>query len=304
MAVGPRLTSGQSPQKRRPIDWSAYGFALPAVLLLAIVHAYPIFRLITMSFQETDVLHGTATWVGTKNYASLLTDATVWKCVQNTVVYSVGVVLGLLGTALALAFAAQPLGQRAQHLLRGAFYLPGVLSVIVTALVWTRLYDPEFGLVNGALRLLGGNGPAWLGDTQWALFALVIMAILSGLGAPFVLCTTAIANIPAEYYEAASLEGAGPVAQFRAVTLPLIRSTLVYLLLMLTIGSFQVFGVIYVMTEGGPDFSTATVVFLVYEEAFRYFDFGRASALSTLLTAFLMIVAVVQFRRFGRDPED
>lgn len=285
------------------IDWSAYGFVAPAVLILAAVHLYPILWLILLSGQETDVLRNTHAWVGLANYRTLVEDPIFWKSVGNTVVYCLWVVPGVLVVSLALAFACQPMRPRPQHFMRAAFYLPGVVSVVVLGMVWARIYDPQFGLINRALALVGMEGPVWLGDTTWALFAISMMSVFSGLGTAFILCTTAIQAVPREYYEASDIDGANAVRTFFNITLPLIRPTLLYLVIILTVSSFQVFAAVFVMTDGGPNFATSTVVYLVYELAFRYFDFGTASAVSVLLLGVLVLLAMIQFKTLSSDVE-
>jgi multiple sugar transport system permease protein len=285
------------------IDWSAYVFVVPAVLILGLANIYPIIRLLTLGFQETDVLSNVSHWVGFANFSALSHDAIFWKSARNTILYSLGVVPGILILSLALAFACQPMSPRFQRFARAALYLPGVVSIIVTGMVWTRIYDPQFGILNRLLSAVGVQGPAWLGDEHWALLAVSLMAIASGLGTPFILLATAMNGLPKEYHEVAEIEGAGAVHRFFLVTLPLIRPTLLYLVIILTIGSFQAFAAIFVMTEGGPNSATFTAVYLVYEEAFRYFDFGRAAALSVVLMATLTLLALGQFKWLATEVE-
>ena len=288
---------------RRKIDWSAYGFVAPAVLILALVHGYPILRLVLLSVQDTDVLNNRFVWNGLANYRTLFVDPVFWKSTGNTAVYTLWVVPGVLVLSLALAFACQPMRSRGQHFMRAALYLPGVVSVVVTGMVWARLYDPQFGLINRALSAIGVEGPVWLGDTRWALFAVGMMSVFSGLGTAFILCTTAIQGVPREYYEAGEIDGTGPLQSFFTITLPLIRPTLLYLVIILTVSSFQVFAAVFVMTDGGPNFATSTMVYLVYELAFRYFDFGTAGALSVLLLLALVILAMAQFKWLSTEVE-
>ena len=136
----------------------------------------------------------------------------------------------------------------------------------------------------------------WLGDRRVALFSIAAMTVLSGLGLPLLLLLAAMGNIPDDYYEAAEIDGANGLQRFRFVTLPLLRPTLLYLVVVMTIGSFQVFDAVYLMTNGGPSYATTTLVFLIYESAFRYFDFGLASAQAVVLFALVVALAVVQFR--------
>jgi len=289
--------------KSGKVDWSAYGFVAPAVLILAVVHIYPILWLIVLSGQETDVLRNTHEWAGLTNYKTLFEDPIFWKSAKNTLIYCLWVVPGVLVLSLALAFACQPMRDRMQHAMRAALYLPGVVSVVVLGMVWARIYDPQFGLINRALALIGVEGPVWLGDTTWALLAISLMSVFSGLGTSFILCTTAIQAVPKEYYEAGEIDGANAVRTFFAITMPLIRPTLLYLVIILTVGSFQVFAAVFVMTDGGPNFATSTIVYLVYEFAFRYFDFGTASATSVLLLVALVVLAMVQFKTLSTDVE-
>ena len=150
----------------------ACGFVAPAVLILAVGHIYPILWLILLSGQETDVLRNTHEWTGLANGKTLFDDPIFWKSVKNTLVYCLWVVPGVLIISLALAFACQSMRDRSQHAMRAALYLPGVVSVVVLGMVWARICDPPFGLINQALERFGIEGPVWLGDTTWALLAI------------------------------------------------------------------------------------------------------------------------------------
>jgi multiple sugar transport system permease protein len=213
------------------------------------------------------------------------------------------VVPGALSLALLLAFLVQPLRPRTQTFFKAAFYLPGVVSSVVLALVWAWLYNADFGLLNYLLSLVGVDPGLWLGDRRVALPAIALMTVVSGLGVPLLLLLASMGAIPDTYYEAARIDGAGPVRQFFAVTLPLLKPTLLYLLIVMTIGSFQVFETVYLMTNGGPSYATTTLVFLIYESAFRYYDFGLASAQAVVLFMLVAAMAVVQFTWLGGDVE-
>jgi multiple sugar transport system permease protein len=280
-----------------------YAFVGPAVLLLLVVNVYPILRVLQLSFAHYDVQTGTSRWTGTENFKRVLTDETFYTSLGNTFLYTILVVPVALSLALALACLVAPLGPRSQAFFKAAFYLPGVVSSVVLALVWTWIYNPDFGLLNAALSMIGIDPVLWLGDRRVALFSIAVVSILSSLGVPLMLLLAALANIPDDYYEAARIDGAGALRQFWSITLPLIRPTMLYLLVVLTIGSFQVFETVYLMTNGGPSYGTTTLVFLIYESAFRFFDFGVASAQAIVMFLLIVVLAVVQFRGLGGDVD-
>ena len=275
---------------------AAYAFIAPAIGLLAVVHLYPILRVLYLSGVRYVVAEGTAEWIGLANYRRLLANELFYVALRNTFAYTLTVVPCALVLALALAYLIHPLGSRAQTFFKSAFYLPGVVSSVVLALVWAWLYNADFGLLNYALGVAGIEPVMWLGDRRVALLSIAAMTVVSGLGFPLLLLLAAMGSIPDQYYEAAEIGGAGHLERFRFVTLPLLRPTLLYLVVVMTIGSFQVFDSIYLMTNGGPSYATTTLVFLIYESAFRYFDFGLASAQAVVLFVLVVALAVVQFR--------
>lgn len=286
--------------------WKArwgYLFIAPAMLLLLAVHVYPIVRVFQLSLSNYNVRRGTSEWAGASNYVSAFNQELFYTALGNTLLYTLLVVPFALSLALLLACLVFPLQPRAQTFFKSAFYLPGVVSSVVLATVWAWLYNADFGLLNYLLSLVGSDPVYWLGDRRTALVSIAAMNILSSLGVPLLLLLAAMGNIPEEYYEAARIDGAGRVRQFFSVTLPLLRPTLLYLVVVLSIGSFQVFEAVYLLTNGGPSYATTTLVFLIYESGFRYFDFGMASAQAVVLFVMIVILAVVQFRVFGSDVE-
>src|SRR5262249_40356129 len=154
---------------------------------------------------------------------------------------------------------------RAQLFFKSAYYLPGVTSAVVLALVWQYMFDPAYGLLNYLLSLAGRPGLQWLADYRTAPPSLIPIALVRGPGAAIIFTTAAMGSIPREAYEAARIDGAGWLTEFRSITLPLLRPTLLYLLVIATIGSFQVFTPVYVMTKGGPSYATNTLVYQIYD---------------------------------------
>ena len=280
-----------------------YVFIAPAVGWVVLVHVWPIIRACLLSLQRYDVARGRGVYIGLSNYASLLTNNVFRLALRNTFAYTLLVVPGALVLALLLAFLLQPLRPRTQAFFKAAFYLPGVVSSVVLALVWAWLYNADFGLLNYLLGLVGVDPVLWLGDRRVALVSIAVMTVASGLGVPLLLLLAAMGNIPETYYEAARIDGAKPLQRFLWVTLPLLKPTLLYLLIVMTIGSFQVFDSVYLMTNGGPSCATTTLVFLIYESAFRFYDFGMASAQAMVLFLLVAALAVGQYRWLSADVE-
>lgn len=281
----------------------AYFFIAPAVGLLFIVHMYPIAKVVLLSFQRYDVAEGTSSYHGVGNYERLFADPLFFQALLNTFIYTLLVVPAAMVLALVLAYLVQPLQARMQTFFKAAFYLPGVVSPVVLALVWAWLYNADFGLLNYLLSLVGVDPVMWLGDRRIALTAIAIPTVASGLGVPLLLFLAALGNIPDSYYEAARLDGAGRLREFIHISLPLLKPTILYLLIVMTIGSFQVFDTIYLLTNGGPSYATTTLVFLVYESAFRFYDFGMASAQAVVLFVLVVLMAVGQFKWLASDVE-
>ena len=208
---------------------------------------------------------GEPVWTGLENYAYALSDDLFWKALGITVVYTCGVVPASLLISLFLAYVIFGLKYAwAQVIFKSAFYLPVVTSGAILSLVWLWLFNPARGLLNYALSFAGLGPYLWTSDPQMALPSLMFMAIMGGHGAAIVLLTAAMGGIPSTYYEAARLDGAGPWRQYWKITLPLLRPTVLYLLVTSTIASFQVFTQVLMMTGGGPDYATTTLVYLIY----------------------------------------
>ncbi len=280
-----------------------YAFIAPAMGLLLLVHLYPIAHVITLSFSEYGVVEGRARWIGGDNYARLLDSEIFRVALANTFAYTLLVVPVAIAIALGLAYLVHPLGRRWQSFYKAAFYLPGVVSAVVLALVWSWMYSKDFGLLNELLGHVGIGPVGWLADPRIALVSIALIAVSSGLGVPLLLLLAAMDAVPDDYYEAAEIDGAGPLRSFWHISVPLLKPTLLYLVVMMTIGSFQVFETVYLMTDGGPSYATTTLVYLIYESAFRYFDFGLASAQAVVLFLLILILAVLQFRLLASDVE-
>ena len=274
----------------------AWGFLFicPWLLGFLLFTAGPMVASLVLSFYKYD-LHS-LTWVGTKNYQVLLTrDPLFWKSLANTAIYVLfSVPLGLTGSLLLALLLNQRL--RGIAFFRTAFYLPSLVPAVASALVWAWVFHPEAGLLNYALARVGIEGPKWLHDPKTALASLILMSLWGIGGGRMIIFLAGLQGISDELYEAASLDGARGWTTFRHITLPMLSPTLFFNLVLGVIGSFQVFTSAYVMTNGGPNNATMMYVLYLYNNAFRYFKMGKASAMAWILVAVLLVFTVIQFR--------
>ncbi len=279
----------------------AYFFILPHFALYALFFLVPV--IISMILSLLDYQWWGVEFVGLANYSKAFADPIFRKSVLNTAYYTLGFVPLWLGKALLIAALISPYRKSIQTFFKGAFYLPHVTSSVILSMIWLWIYNPPFGLLNYILAVFGIDAVAWLGNPATAMPAIIFMQVVMGGGSSIVLLSAAMNGIPEHLYEAAELDGAGPVQTYLRVTLPLLKPTLLYLVITGTINSFQVFTNIYLMTQGGPQFSTTTMVYMIYDSAFKRFQFGPASAMAMVLFVITASFAIVQFRWLGDDVE-
>lgn len=281
---------------------AGYLFLLPSLTFFVVFIAIPVLYAVLLAFQN--VKPRSSEWVGLENFATLLADPVFWVSLLNTAIYAVIVVTFQILEALVVAGLLQPLTNRWQTFFRAAFYLPLVNSAILVAMVWRWIYNPnQYGLLNALLAPLQLGPYQWLGNPDIALWAIIGSVVLTVPGGGVVLYSAAAASIPRELYEAADIDGAGRFAQWWHVTLPLLKPTTLYLIVIYTIAAFQVFERVYIMTGGGPGYSTMTLVQLVYNTAFLYSKFGLASAQALVLFVIVVAISIVQFRWLSTDVE-
>jgi len=289
---------------RRQLDWHpiAFVFIAPALLLFLIFIFVPLFASLYLSFTQYNVLHPPQ-WVGLENFRQLLFhDPRFWKAFRNTVCYVVGVVPIGISTALLLAAALEELA-RGKQLFKVLYFIPTVTSVVAIAAVWKWLFAGEkFGLINYGLIQLGLKPVDWLLSPTWILPAIMIMSIWAGLGYNLVFFSAGISTIPQTLYEAAKVDGANWWGRFWNVTVPMLRPTLVFVVVMAVINSFQVFDQVYIMTggtsegTGGVLDSGLTLVSYLYEQGFVRFRMGYASAIAYLIFGCVFGLTLVNIR--------
>ena len=282
----------------------AYFFVAPAVIHFLVFSAYPIGATVYLSFVRFN-LQGNA-WIGLRNYQIAMSEPVFWRSLANAGLYTMVVVPVGISIALFLSALIFPLRSSAQNFYKGAFYLPGVISAVVVSMIWLWMFDSAHGLLNYLLPMLTGGlmkPVSWLGDSHIALPSLMFMAVAGGGGGAVILYLAAMGGIPMTLYEAARIDGAGWWTEFRRITLPLLKPTTLYLAIMGTIGSFQVFTSIYMMTRGGPNYATTTIVYRIYETAFEFLKLGRASAMALILALIIIGVSIIQFKLLGTEVE-
>lgn len=287
------------------LDWHPIGylFIAPAVFLFTVFVVIPIIASLFLSFTRYDVLHPPA-WVGAENFQSLLSaDPRFWKAFLNTTLYVVGVVPVGISLGVILAAALEEL-TRGKQFFKVLYFIPTVTSVVAVAIIWKWLFAGEkFGLINYLLLCVNLQPLDWLLSPQWILPAIMIMSVWAGLGYNLVFFSAGISTIPQTFYEAAKVDGAGWWGRFWHVTLPMLRPTLTFVVVMSIITSFQVFDQVYIMTGGtgegvgGVLDGALTVVAYLYEQGFQRFHMGYASAIAYLIFGALFGLALINIRR-------
>ena len=282
---------------------SSYLFVLPTFSFFVVFTLLPVVQAFALSLQSATVVGGE--WIGLENFATLADDPVFRQALGNTVLYTVVVVAAQIVLALVVASLIQPLGRKNQTFYRALFYLPLVNSAILVAMVWRWIFNPNpFGLANTALGTVGLGPFLWIGSSDEALLAVILSSVLTIPGGGVVLYSAAISSLPRELYEAADVEGAGWFTKWWRITVPLLKPTTLYLVVIYTILAFQVFERVYVMTNGGgPNNATITIVQLIYSTAFQFGRYGLASAMAVVLFLMAVAVAVVQFRSLRSDVE-
>lgn len=272
-----------------------YLYLLPTIIGLLLFSAGAVAISFLMSFSHWDMI-SPPQWAWFGNYKDLWHSDLFWEVFRNTLYFILLAVPLSVVCSLALALLVNT-SMRGITFFRTAYFLPVVSSMIAVALVWSWIFNPEYGLLNYLLRIaFGVHGPAWLEDTSYALPAMVIVTVWKGLGYSMVVFLAGLQNIPEDLYHAATIDGAGMWKRFRHITLPLLSPTTFFILVITLINSFQVFEQTYVLTKGGPANSTLTLSYYIYQNAFQFFQMGKAAALSYVLFAVIFAVTLIQFR--------
>ena len=281
-----------------------YAFVLPSMITFAIFTLIPVFWSFIISFQQYSLRTG-GRWVGLANYAAAFTTqgGVFITAIRNTFSYTIITVTANIFVGLILASLIQPLGRSAKTFFRAAYYLPAVTSVVIIAMTWRWIFNAQWGLLNYLFSLAGLPAVRWLSDPDIALSSIILSTVLTVPATGVVLFSAAIGSIPHEFYEAAEIDGAGPIRRWWHVTLPLIRPTTLYLVVLYTIASFEVFEKVYIMVPSGVGNSTQTIVTQIYQSGFQQFRYGVAAAQAFILFLIIASVAAIQFRFLRSNVE-
>jgi multiple sugar transport system permease protein len=279
---------------------AAWWFVAPALVVIGVFFVLPVLAALIVSFTDFDIYAladiRNLRFVGFRNYGRLLETSSFWHALGNTLYFVVvGVPLSIgvsLGAAL---FLNSPLA-RMKGFFRTALFTPVVTTLVAVAVIWRYLLSTRYGLINYALGRLGIAPVDWLGDPHWAMPAIILFAVWKSFGYNMVILFVGLQSIPQELYEAARIDGASATQQFRYVTLPSLAPILLMVSILTIAGHFQLFAEPYVMTQGGPLQSTVSVLYFMYEEGFKWWNLGSASAVAFVLFLFIFAVTAVQLR--------
>jgi len=289
---GLRYTLGQM---RR--EWSAYLFISPGLLLFAVFTFFALILTLYLTLHRWSIIEPDKPFIGLDNYRRLVEDESFHRAAINTIYFTGASVpfTMLIGLGIALLLN-QPLWGRS--VFRTIYFLPIVTPFVVVSIVWKWLYQPDYGLFNFYLLKthLIDQPLLWLSDQQLAMPAVILMSIWGGIGYSMIIYLAGLQAVPQELYDAAAVDGAGPWARLRYITIPMLRPTTLFLLVIGVIGSFQVFTQIFIMTSGGPVERTTTMVYFIYRTAFINFDMGYASTLAYALFLMLLVFTGINLR--------
>jgi multiple sugar transport system permease protein len=278
-------------------------FVSPVLTGFGIFFLGPLIAVVFYSMTQWNLLTQQATFVGLANFEdALTTNPDFWHVIRNSLVFAAGLVPLNMALALALALAlSRPF--RGVLFFRTVFFAPVVTSAVAWAIVWKFLLQGEGGAVNQLLSLVGIDGPNWLREPNWAMAAVIVTRVIKMVGLNMILYIAALQSIPRDYEAAARLEGASGWQIFRMVTWPLLAPTTLVIMVITMIGSFKVFDHIYLMTRGGPENGTLVLAFYIYEQAFKFFNVGYASALALIMFVVVMALTTVQLVLRRRDMQ-
>ncbi len=298
----------------KKVDKIAYLFLLPSLLIILIFRFYPIIQAIGMSLYNWSIA-GPLKFIWFKNYYRLIIDPKFYQSLLNTCWYVLGVVpLTIIISIIIAVFLNQKI--KGQGIYRTIYYLPVVTSIVAISVVWRWIFNPDRGIFNAIFNLFGIEGLKWLNDSRGifefllntklsgilagpsiALCCLMIMAIWHNLGYCIIICLAGLQNIPAQYYEAAKIDGARGIKLFWHITIPILSPTIFYLLITQSIIAFNTFTPVYVMTQppGGPLGTTSLIVYYLYEQSFRLWNLGYANAIAFVV--FIIIFTLTQFQK-------
>lgn len=302
-----QVRPSRNPRNRGGRTWlTAYGFLAPGLILFVGLIAYPAVFAFRMSLYDWKVIKGAISpFVGAAQYVRAFHDPVLLKSLVNTLVYLVATVPTQMAIGMGLALLLNN-AIRGRVVFRALYYLPVITSWVVVSLVFEYLFNSQAGLVNHVLvdwlHVIGGP-VNWLGSRWPALLTLSLLGIWKGVGWSMLIFLAGLQSVPGELLDAAAVDGAGPIRRFFSVTLPVLRPVVMFVTVMLMIGGFNVFISVFIMTGGGPVNDTQVVLTYMYQQAFKFLDFGYGSAIAYILAAIIFALSATQMKLFKYDQE-
>lgn len=279
--------------KKEHVGWAA--FIAPAFLIYTVIFLGPVITSFYYSLTNWNGFYKTMDFVGLRNFAHLATDGAFHKALRNTFWFTLLIVVLQNGLAIPLALALDS-KIKSKSALRAVFFTPAILSPLVVGYTWMYIFQPQNGLLNGLLGIvgLGSWEQSWLGDPQYALYSLVTIVLWQYVGYSMVIFVANLQSIPGDYYEAADIDGAGAWRKFRNITLPLMAPSITINVVLASIGSLKAFDIIYVTTKGGPFQATETITTLLFKTAFTQSNFGYGTAIGVVMFFIILVISVIQ----------
>lgn len=288
-------------RKRRRQNVSGYLFLLPWLTLFALFVVYPFVYGLGISLYDFNFVN--RTFIGLANYKTLLGDARFWRSMFATLKMALIIIPGTLALSLWIANTLFYRTRRMQAFGKAAFYMTSIVSEVALVIVWKWIFNPAYGVSATLTDALGMSRINWFGNANLSVPLIAVLVMSFTIAQPVILYSAAMNNIPETYYEAAELDGASRTQQFFHITLPLLKPTTTFILITTTISSLQIFAIPYLLTGGGPDFATTTMLLMIYNNAFEYAKLGYASAMSAVLFIIIAVFAYLQFRLTRSDVQ-
>ena len=278
-----------------------YLFLTPMIILFAVFMIYPVIKSLILSFQ--DFTDGQYIFCGIQNYVTMFKDPIFWKSLKNTFIYLAVQVPVMVVLSLVLGVMVEQAFLKFRSGFRMSIFLPSVTALVAYAIVFKLLFNTDFGLVNHALRALGFTGVDWLNTVWGARMAIIIGITWRWTGYNTIIMIAGLKNIPLELYESADIDGANAFQKFFYITIPMVKSIILFVSITSTIGTLQLFDESFILTGGGPDNATITIGHYLYNTGFSYYKFGYAAAISYALVVIIGILSIIQFR-MSKGGED
>lgn len=283
-------------------EWlSAYLFLLPAAVFFLGFVILPMIGGLVISF--FDYNPRSSAFVGIQNYIQIFNGPVFKKSLWNTLFLVIGNVPIVVVFSLFVSLTIYKRSSKVRSFFRSIFYLPAIASVVSITVVWGWIFHPNYGILNYILSLFGVDPQVWLGNPSMAKWAILMVLVTLSVGQPIVLYMASVGNIPKDYLEAAEIDGANSNQVFWKITWPLLKPTTLYIVIITTINSFQCFSLIQLLTAGGPNYATTTIMYQVYERSFTLGQYGIASSMGVVLAVIVMLISVIQYKYLGTDVE-